>query len=189
MFEWDISPQVHHVWASYTMEMKWLGRFTHVMNELITYETWHESSHVTKVGDRIRYKGRERWWSCPVTNNILCANATCIFIRNQQSNNLCLTFLWSWRKPSIISDVGKGWHVSLPLQSLSPWISGRYSVKGEGYNTLGVRRLIKILIMSSWCIIIKYNHQVSWHTCTICFKYSIHVFHTLLVICFACCMK
>ena len=44
---WDtqvISPQVHHVWATYAMEVKWLGfvvRLTHVMKELIAYETWH----------------------------------------------------------------------------------------------------------------------------------------------------
>jgi hypothetical protein len=47
MFEWDtqvICPQVHHVWATYAMEVIWLGyvaRLTHVMNELIAYETWY----------------------------------------------------------------------------------------------------------------------------------------------------
>ena len=47
MFEWDTqvtSPQVYHVWATYAMELKWLGfvvRLTHVMKELIAYETWH----------------------------------------------------------------------------------------------------------------------------------------------------
>ena len=44
---WDtqvISPQIHHVWATFAMKVKWLGdvaKLTHVMKELIAYETWY----------------------------------------------------------------------------------------------------------------------------------------------------
>ena len=69
----NISPQVHHVWATYAMEVKWLGyvaRLTHVMKELIAFETWHgvmwprwrRSRQGLARRTSCKCEGQVKWW-------------------------------------------------------------------------------------------------------------------------------